>query len=287
VYEDDLALLPLAQDAMESEPLAVVATTRAFPNEEFHGTLKFIYPHADQATRTLTVRFEIDNPEHKLRPGSTATVKLFIPPQRIESLKVAGLSDEARQELSQGRVLAVPAASVIDTGDQKVVYREVAPGQFEGVRVTLGPKLLDGDGVAFWPVLGGLVEGDRIVTAGSFLVDAETRLNPAAGSIYFGGSSGGKGAAASTSVRSTTPTDPDAKIAAALAKLSASDRELALEQRTCAVLEGSRLGSMGPPVKLTLAGETVFLCCSGCEGKAKADPEAVAAKAKELRTKNK
>src|SRR4029453_18866742 len=76
VYEDDIALLPLAQEHAHQtgDPkLTVVATTRAFPNEEFHGSLSFIYPHVDQASRTLTVRFEIDNPEHKLRPGRTAT----------------------------------------------------------------------------------------------------------------------------------------------------------------------------------------------------------------------
>ena len=39
-------------------------------------------------------------------------------------------------------------------------------------------------------MLGGLKQGDLVVTSGSFLVDAETRLNPAAGSIYFGGSGG-------------------------------------------------------------------------------------------------
>ena len=52
----------------------MTATTRAFPNEPFHGKLAFIYPHVDQDTRTVTVRFELDNPGHKLRPGSTADV---------------------------------------------------------------------------------------------------------------------------------------------------------------------------------------------------------------------
>ena len=285
IYEDDVALLPMAQNhphSASSQPTLVVATTRAFPNEEFHGILKFVYPHADQATRTIAVRFEIDNPEHKLRPGSTATVKLFIAPERIASLSVVGMSEEAREKLSEGRVLAVPAASVIDTGDQKVVYRQVAPGEFEGVRVTLGPKLEDADGVAYWPVLGGLAAGDEIVTAGSFLVDAETRLNPAAGSIYFGGSSGAKSSATSA-IRATTPDDPDKKIIAALSKLPPADRELAEKQRTCPVLKNSRLGAMGVPVKLALSGETVFLCCSGCRSKAMAEPEAMAERVRELR----
>jgi len=43
-------------------------------------------------------------------------------------------------------------------------------------------------------VLKGLAAGDKVVTAGAFLLDAETRLNPAAGAAFFGASdSGAKG----------------------------------------------------------------------------------------------
>jgi len=136
-------------------------------------------------------------------------------------------------------------------------------------------------------VLSGLNVGEQIVTAGSFLVDAETRLNPAAGSIYFGGSGSGKVAAGGSAVRATTPEDPEAKIAAALAALSPADRQLAQQQRTCVILPGSRLGSMGPPVRLTLDGETVFLCCSGCKTAATSDPAKSAAKAKVLQAAGK
>jgi membrane fusion protein, copper/silver efflux system len=285
IYEDDIALLPAAQEhpeMREGEKRAVVATTRAFPNEEFHGTLSFIYPHVDQSNRTLTVRFEIDNPQHKLRPGGTATVRLLVSPQQIASLAVVGMSDEQKDQLEKGYLAAVPAGAVIDTGDQKIVYRQASPGVFEGVRVTLGPKMIDPSGVVFLPVLSGLAVGDQIVTSGSFLVDAETRLNPAAGSIYFGGSSGAKTSTASA-VRSTTPDDPDAKISAELARLPAADRALAEQQRTCPIIEGNRLGSMGPPVKLTLEGETVFLCCSGCKAQATANPQKTAQRVRELR----
>jgi hypothetical protein len=30
---------------------------------------------------------------------------------------------------------------------------------------------------------------------------------------------------------------------------------------------------MGVPVKITLRGQTVFLCCKGCTGKAKRNPD--------------
>jgi membrane fusion protein, copper/silver efflux system len=284
IYEDDIAFLPVGPGDPRDGKLAVTASTRAFPNEEFHGTLKFIYPHVDQATRTLTVRFEIGNPEHKLRPGGTATVRLFVSPQQVGSLAAVGMSDEQVKQLASGQVVAVPQSAVIDTGDQKIVYRQSAPGVFEGVRVTLGPKMVDPNGVVFLPVISGLSVGDQIVTSGSFLVDAETRLNPAAGSIYFGGSSGTKGSSGGSTIRGTTPQDPDAKIAAALAALPAADRALAEQQGTCPILPNSRLGSMGKPVKLTLEGEPVFLCCPGCKDQATGNPHKTAERVKELRS---
>lgn len=286
VYEDDIGLLPVEQlheGDVSTAHLAVVATTRAFPNEEFKGQLKFIYPHVDQATRTLTVRFEVDNPGHKLRPGSTATVRLKITPNQL-ALVSKDASEEQQTEFAEGKLIAVPESAVIDTGDQKIVYRETMPGVFEGVQVTLGPKMRGPDDVVYLPITHGLAAGERIVTSGSFLVDAETRLNPAAGSIYFGGSSGSQGAGGGT-VRATTPEDPDAKINAALAGLSPADRALAQQQRFCPVLKTSRLGSMGPPIKLTLDSETVFICCSGCKAQATKDPKATAERVRELRKK--
>lgn len=63
---------------------------------------------------------------------------------------------------------------------------------------------------------------------------------------------------------------PDA-IAKALAALSPADRELAERQKTCPV-SGEALGSMGTPVKVTVEGRDVFLCCAGCEGELRSNP---------------
>lgn len=80
-----------------------------------------------------------------------------------------------------GEVLAVPETAVIGTRARPVVYVQRAPGAFEGVEVALGPRCGD-----YYPVIRGLEPGQRVVTSGAFLVDAETRLNPALGSAYFG-----------------------------------------------------------------------------------------------------
>jgi hypothetical protein len=44
---------------------------------------------------------------------------------------------------------------------------------------------------------------------------------------------------------------------------------------------------MGPPVKVVLNGEPVFLCCQGCVQSAKANPEATIARVKQQGAENK
>ncbi len=71
-------------------------------------------------------------------------------------------------------VLSVPESAVIDTGTLTMVYVEADPGVFEGRKVVLGPR---SDGR--FPVLEGLAPGEAVVADGAFLVDAESRLDPA------------------------------------------------------------------------------------------------------------
>jgi Cu(I)/Ag(I) efflux system membrane fusion protein len=311
VYERDQSLL--------KEKLPVRATTLGLPGRAFRGHIDFIHPHLDEASRTLTVRYHIPNRGHQLRPGMYATVTIRVPPREIDALTRPMAEDWARRNtldllrhtlvapggalaatglepllytavsqaaLQQGLVLAVPESAVIDTGRLKIVYREAAPNTFEGVLVQLGPRMAEpGSTAVFYPVLRGLAAGDKVVTNGAFLVDAETRLNPAAGSIYYGGS-GGKAGQAAVAVRPSTPEDEDAlekKARIELAKLSAADRRLAEEQRFCPILQTNRLGSMGPPVKIILDGKPVFLCCPSCEGKARANTQRTLDKVEDLK----
>jgi Cu(I)/Ag(I) efflux system membrane fusion protein len=309
VYEEDMMFLPVEQEHRRSlsqlkEPLLVTATTRAFPNEPFHGSLAFVYPHVDQETRTLTVRVEVTNPGHKLRPGTSATVKIHIPPKSLPGATGSSSASAVRvgssappadkppmppgseKKLAEGQLLAVPESSVIDTGSQTIVYREAWPGTYEGVRVDLGPRMLGPNDVVYFPVLGGLEAGERVVTAGSFLVDAETRLNPAAGSIYFGGGSGSRSDGPAPTVRPSTPEDIDTKIVDVLKKLSPDDRRLAESQKFCPILTDSRLGSMGAPVKLMVDGQPVFICCTGCKKPALDKPQETLAAVAKLRKSN-
>ena len=144
----------------------------------------------------------MDNPGHLLRPGMYATVQLDVPAAQLGAAdarleeRAAGraaadlavhslfapagptggsglgalvLTAGERTLYGQGKVLSVPERAVIDTGSRKVVYREAGPNLYEGVEVELGPRCGDD-----YPVLRGLEAGDKVATAGSFLIDAET-----------------------------------------------------------------------------------------------------------------
>jgi uncharacterized protein (TIGR03000 family) len=78
----------------------------------------------------------------------------------------------------------------------------------------------------------------------------------------------------------------DKEVAANIAKLAPEDQKAVQAQRFCAVQEGIRLGSMGVPVKVTLKGQTVYLCCEGCQEKANADPDKTLEKVKKIEAKH-
>jgi len=305
VFEDDLGYL--------KEDMTVSASAKAFPNQTFTGKIAFIQPHLDANTRTLSVRFDMSNLGHELRPGMYATVKLETPMTELGSFAKA-LADEWRERtamdglshsvlapggtpagagleplleaavghalMQHGLVLTVPESAVIDTGSRKLVYREAWPGVYDGVEVQLGPR---SRGV--YSVLRGLQSGDKVATAGSFLLDAETRLTGGVGSTYFGASGGPASdrRSGATETRPSQGEDEAAKAKAVLAKLSRVDRQLAEAQGFCPVLN-NRLGAMGLPAKILLEGQPVFLCCKGCEKEAREDSARTLARVAELKS---
>lgn len=82
------------------------------------------------------------------------------------------------------------------------------------------------------------------------------------------------------------PAAAEAGASAALADLPAEDRPLAQAQRLCPVT-GEPLGEMGTPVKVSLKGQTVFLCCDGCKEKAARNPDKTLAAVEKLKADGK
>ena len=122
--------------------------------QPFAARVDFVYPTLTDRTRTLRVRFSAANPGGSLRPGLYGT---------------------AAFESAGQVVITVPRDAVVDTGLQQHVF--VATGdRFEPRAVTLGLQLADRV-----EVRSGLKEGERIVAAGVFLLDSESRLRATGG----------------------------------------------------------------------------------------------------------
>lgn len=83
------------------------------------------------------------------------------------------------------------------------------------------------------------------------------------------------------------PKDPPKldEVAAERARLSPGDRALVEAQEWCVVSSDERLGSMGPPMKLDIQGQSVFICCKGCKKRAEAEPDRTLARVEELKRK--
>jgi Cu(I)/Ag(I) efflux system membrane fusion protein len=144
----------------------------------FAARVDFIYPTLTERTRTLRVRLSAANPGGGLRPGLYGTVAF----------------NSTGQE-----VITVPRDAVVDTGLEQHVF--VATGdRFEPRAVTLGVQLADRV-----EVRAGLKEGERIVAAGVFLVDSESRLRATGGA---GGHSSHGAAAGPRKTPAAPVTDP-------------------------------------------------------------------------------
>jgi Cu(I)/Ag(I) efflux system membrane fusion protein len=114
----------------------------------------FVYPTLTERTRTLRVRFSAGNARGTLRPGLYGSAVFTLPGTPT---------------------IAVPRDAVVDMGRQQHVFVVVGE-RLEPRPVTLGLQLADRV-----EVRTGLAEGERIVTAGVFLLDSESRLRATGG----------------------------------------------------------------------------------------------------------
>jgi Cu(I)/Ag(I) efflux system membrane fusion protein len=159
------------KDAQKFHPGAVARVTLPDTGESFQARVSDVLPEVDAATRALKVRLVASNPGFKLRPDMFVNVELpvTIPP---------GLS--------------VPADAIVDSGLARQVFVQKSPGHFEKREVETGWRFDDRV-----QIVKGLREGEVVVSAGTFLVDSESRLQ----------------AVASSGATSTSPPEADTALA--------------------------------------------------------------------------
>lgn len=138
----------------------------AYPDKEFVGTVTYVYPTLKAETRTVPVRVELANPGLLLKPSMFAQVEVSVG--------------------AKATVVTVPNSAVIDSGTRQIVLVSHGEGRFEPREVKLGSR--SDTHVA---VLSGVKEGELVVVAANFLIDAESNLKAAVGGFGHSGHDAG------------------------------------------------------------------------------------------------
>jgi Cu(I)/Ag(I) efflux system membrane fusion protein len=123
----------------------------------FTGKVFVVTPTVDPVTRTNKVRFEIPNPDFKLKPNMYANVDI---------------------KVYVGKKLAIRDEAVLDSGKRQIAFVDKGQGYFEPRELKLGLKVEN-----YYEVLSGVKEGERVVTSANFLIDSESKLKEAAGAM--------------------------------------------------------------------------------------------------------
>jgi RND family efflux transporter MFP subunit len=157
VFEQDIGLVKAGAKAK--------VRIGAYPGKTFEGAVTYVYPTLTADTRTVPVRIELANAGLLLKPAMFAQIEL----------SVAG----------KGRVTTVPLSAVIDSGTRQIVLVARGEGRFEAREVKLGAR-----GDTHVEIVEGVKDGEPVVVAANFLIDAESNLKAAVGGF---GSSGHNG----------------------------------------------------------------------------------------------
>ena len=165
VFEQDIGLIKSGAKA--------TVRINAYPDKTFTGAITYVYPTLNAETRTVPVRVEVTNVGQLLKPGMFAQVELPV--------------------AAKGSVVTIPTSAVIDSGTRRIVLIQAATdkneGRFEPREVKLGAR-----SDTYVEVIEGVKDGEPVVVAANFLIDAESNLKAAVGG--FGHASHGSGAAA-------------------------------------------------------------------------------------------
>lgn len=154
----DLRRLWVTAAVPESELAMVPAGTRgrfrpAGGGAEHAVQASLIEPSVNADTVSARVRFGVAHGRSTLRPGAVGELHVTLAPQRL---------------------LLVPQDAVVDYGALQQVFVAAADGVFEPRAVAVGATIA-GSRV----VRAGLQAGERVVTRGGFVLDAESRLQAA------------------------------------------------------------------------------------------------------------
>jgi HlyD family secretion protein len=137
----------------------------AYPGETFTGRIARVSPVLDPATRTAPIEIEIPNPDFRLKPGMYARV---------------GITTDTNKE-----ALVVPSDALADLGGRRGVFQVLNDtAVFRTVQVGTEQQ-------QFVEIVGGLTEGEEVITTGARALRDGDRILIAGGGRGGGRRSGG------------------------------------------------------------------------------------------------
>ena len=219
----DLTTVSLRSDIFESDisgvrtGLEAEITSDAIPGVKLTGRVESVEPRSDLQSGTTPVHIRAPNPEMRLKPGMFVRVILKVP--------------------TGSNVLTVPRTAVIDAGMGTNVYLALEGGLFRRQIIDVGPAGTEG-----YPVIGGLVEGDRVVTHGAFLIDSQARLTAGPVGLLSSSKSLGNSAKGGYTLALRISPDPPLKGRENNVKVTVVDSS------------GTRIGDVQVRVSLTMPG---------------------------------
>lgn len=128
----------------------VEVEVRAYPGEQFTGTIGQISGALDERTRSVMVRIVMPNGDHRLKPGMFA----------IARIQAAVAASEP--------VLTVPESALQEIEGESIVFVRLGEGTFETRGVRIGRRA--GGRVA---VVEGLEVGEEVVVEGGLLLKGQ------------------------------------------------------------------------------------------------------------------
>ena len=144
-----VALIPEQQSSFIQKDEVVTIEIPALDNKKIETKIIFEDSIVDPQTRTVLVRAELDNPN------------LFLKPDMLTSMHIRS------KKISR---IAIPISSLVRENDRTHVFVQNTPQTFRLREVELGTK--DGNLIT---VLGGIAQGETIVSDGAFHLNSERK----------------------------------------------------------------------------------------------------------------
>ncbi|MDZ7818159.1 MAG: efflux RND transporter periplasmic adaptor subunit [Aliarcobacter sp.] len=120
-------------------------------NKSIKSTIDFIYPTFDDKTKTVDVRFILENPTYELVPSMFGKIDLTV---------------------KKSLMLTLPKTAVLKKADSYYVFKPTSDSEFEPIKINA--KRISSNK---YEILGGLEENDEVINNALFLLDSDAITN--------------------------------------------------------------------------------------------------------------